>query len=305
VSEYDVIIAGGGPAGLTAATYASRAKLRVLVVEKLSPGGQVLLTERIENYPGFESVPGYELAEKMEHQARAFGAEIVTETVTAVRKDGGKILVTTDAREIETGSMIAASGTESRMLGVPGETELRGKGVSYCATCDGPFFAGKKVAVIGGGNSAVEEGIYLTKFADQVFLVHRRDRLRAVKLLQERAMANKKITFLWNSVLEEVDGDNSVSQVRLKNLKTGEKTELKVDGVFIYAGMMPRSDFLPESVKKDEAGYIISDDKMETSEKGIFAAGDVRQKLVRQIATAVGDGTMAAVAAGKYLEGEI
>ncbi|MDI6808828.1 MAG: thioredoxin-disulfide reductase [Candidatus Eisenbacteria bacterium] len=304
MNKYDMVIAGGGPAGLTAATYASRAKLSVLVAEKLAPGGQVLLTERIENYPGFESIPGYELAEKMEHQARGFGAEIVTETVSAARKDGSRVLVTTETREIEAGCMIAATGTEPRVLGVPGEKELRGKGVSYCATCDGPFFAGKKIAVLGGGNSAVEEGIYLTKFAEQVFLIHRRDKLRAVRLLQERALANKKIAFLWDSVLEEVEGNNSVSQVRLKNLKTGERTELKVDGVFIYAGMLPRGDFLPESVRKDEAGYIVTDDKMETSEKGIFAAGDVRQKLVRQIATAVGDGTMAAVAAGKYLEEE-
>lgn len=302
---YDVIIIGGGPAGLTAGLYTSRARLKSLLIEKGFPGGQVMTTEWVENYPGFEDgVSGAELAGKMEKQAVKFGLEIVQGSVINVSLDNNiKKVVLEDKKQYEAKAVIIATGSNPRPLKIEGEDEFRGRGVSYCATCDGAFFKDSKLAVIGGGDSAVEEGLFLTKFAETVYIVHRRDELRAAKVVQERAFENPKIKLVWDSVPEKIEGDGTgVTAVHIKNVKTGEKSVLDVQGIFIYIGYNPNTAFLKEIIKLDESNYVLANDDMFTSEQGIFVAGDVRKKLLKQIATAVGDGATAAISAEKYIE---
>ncbi len=300
---YDVTIIGGGPAGLSAGIYSARAALKTLLVEKGMPGGLAASTELIENYPGFaEGVGGPELVMQMDAQARRFGLEVRSASAESISSSGeGTFTITTDSGEFKTKTVILATGTQQQKLGVPGESEYHGRGVSYCATCDGAFFKDKEVAVIGGGDAAVEEALYLTKFASKVHLVHRRDELRATKVLQQRAMNNNKIVFHWSSKVERINGDQVVKDITLKNLKTGETKPLEVSGVFIYVGTRPASELVKDLVKLDPQGYIITDEDMRTSVPGIFAAGDIRKKSLRQVVTAVADGAIAAVAAEKYI----
>lgn len=301
--SYDVIIIGGGPAGLTAGLYAGRANLKTALVERGMPGGQAATTEMIENYPGFpEGIMGPELMLRMADQARRFGVEFVTTNVERVREEDGRFILSCTDREMVGRALIIATGAEPKELGVKGERELRGRGVSYCATCDGAFFRDKKVAVVGGGDAAVEEALFLTKLVDKVYLIHRRDALRATKVLQERAFANPKIEFIWNTTVAEILGTDKVEALLLQDVKTGEKRSIAVDGVFIYIGMKPNTEFIRELVRVDEGGYLITDDNLMTSVPGIFAAGDVRQKKLRQVITAAADGAIAAVAVEKYLE---
>ncbi len=302
---YDVIIIGGGPAGLTAGLYTSRGRLKSLLIEKAFTGGQVMTTEWIENYPGFEDgISGAELSQKMERQATKFGLEIIQGSVVTISlHDKMKKITLEDNKQYEARSIILATGSNPRPLKIEGEDTYRGRGVSYCATCDGAFFRNEKLAVIGGGDSAVEEGIFLTKFADTVYIVHRRDQLRAAKVVQERAFANPKMKFVWNSVPEKIEGDDrGVKTIRIKNVKTGEQSSLEVAGVFIYVGYNPNTGFLKGLVDLNDNNYIITDENMSSSSPGIFAAGDVRAKPLKQIATAVGDGAIAGVSAEKYIE---
>ncbi len=299
----EVIIIGGGPAGLTAGLYASRARLHTLLIESALFGGQMTTTETIDNYPGFpEGVTGDELSRLMEEQAKRFGMETVREEVEGATLDGDRKLVRTTESTYLCKALIICTGAEYRKLGVPGEKEFAGKGVSYCATCDGAFFKDNKIIVVGGGDSALTEALFLTKFVEELTIIHRRDALRATKIYQEKAMANPKIKFLWNSVVQEIKGDEVVRAVVVKNVKTGQITEFPTEGAFLFVGLLPRTQFLKGLVQTDEAGYIITNDSCETSVKGIFAAGDCRKKLLRQIATSVGDGATAAFAAEKYLE---
>ena len=301
--HYEVIIIGGGPAGSTAGLYTSRSRLNTLLIEKGLFGGQITTTEMIENYPGFPNgINGAELGQLMEEQAKRFGLSVVNDEVLEVRLDGTRKIIRAYESEYDTNILIIATGTEYRKLGVQGEDAFIGKGVSFCATCDGAFFKDSKIVVVGGGDSALTEAIFLTKFAQQVTIIHRRDALRATKIYQERALANPKIKFIWNSVVQEVKGDNVVRSVLLKNVKTNELTDLETEGVFLFVGIAPRTHFLKGVVDMDEGGYILTNENCETSAKGIFAAGDCRKKLLRQVTTAVGDGATAAFASEKYLE---
>ncbi len=300
---YDLVIIGGGPAGLTAYLYAARARLRTLLLEKLSPGGQVLTIDFIENYPGFpDGIRGWELIERLVAQVEKLGLEkLNAEVRSLVLEDNWKIITLADGQSLKTKAVIVATGASPRRLGIPGEQELVGKGVSYCATCDGPFFTDQIVAVVGGGNTAVQEAIFLTKFAKKVYLIHRRDQLRAQKILQERALANEKIEFIWNTVVKEVIGKDYVEAVRLLNRVTGEEKLLPVDGLFIFVGLTPQTSFLEGLLKLDEKGFIVTDAEMRTNVPGIFAAGDVRSKACRQIITAAGDGAVAACMVEHYI----
>jgi thioredoxin reductase (NADPH) len=300
--DYDVVIVGAGPGGLTAGLYASRANLKTVCVEKLLPGGQIANTEMVEDYPGFELIGGPELAQKMENHARKFGLEIVNDNVAEIYTEGRYKIVKGDADEYRARAVIVATGGEPRKLGVPGELEFAGRGVSYCAICDGAFFKGEKIAVAGGGDAAVEEGQFLTKYGSKVYVIHRRDQLRAQKIIQTRAFKNGKMEFIWDSIVERIDGDKKVRSLHLKNVKTGEKRELEVGAVFPFIGFVPNSDIFREAIRKDNMGYIITNENMETSIKGIWAIGDVRKQLCKQVTNAVGDGTTAAVAADKYIQ---
>jgi len=303
--EYDLIVIGGGPAGLTAGLYGVRAKLKTLLLEKLPLlGGQIINAEKVENYPGFpEGISGQELISKMETQAREFGLVIKTEEVKAIKVDGEVKKVVTEDGDYFTRSIIVATGASPSRLGVEGEERLIGRGISFCGTCDGFFFKDKDVIVVGGGDTAIIEALFLTRFVRKVTVVHRRNELRATKILQERAFKNEKIGFLWDSVVERIEGKETVEKVILRNVKTGETFVREIDGVFIFVGITPNSQFLKGTIDLDEKGFIMTDDNLETSVSGIFAAGDVRKKLLRQISTAVGDGATAAFAAEKYLEG--
>lgn len=290
---------------MTAGLYTSRAKLKSLLIEKGLPGGLVTTTEWVENYPGFEDgVMGAELAQKMEQQAVKFGLEIIQGHVTTVHfNDKIKRVSLEDGHTYEARTIILATGAHPRNLKVEGEDEFRGKGVSYCATCDGAFFKGENIGVVGGGDSAIQEAIFLTKFAGLVYIIHRRGELRAEKILQERAFANPKIKFIWNSVVERITGDHGgVKALHVLNIETEEGTTLDVQGVFIYIGYNPNTEFLAGVANLDENNYLITDENMATSASGIFAAGDVRAKPLKQISTAVGDGAVAGVAAEKYIE---
>lgn len=300
---YDVIIIGAGPAGMTAAVYASRANLDTLMLERGVPGGQMADTEEIENYPGFESILGQELSMKMLDHAKKFGAEYGYGNVQEIIDHGNYKEVKAGDKKFKAKAIIIATGAEYKKLGIPGEEEFTGRGVSYCAVCDGAFYRERKIVVIGGGDSAVEEGMYLTRFAKKVTIIHRRDKLRAQKILQERAFKNEKIEFIWDTVVEEIHGkDGKVSHLTIKNVKTGETGEFQTDGVFVYIGTVPLSEPFKSLGIVNEEGYIPTNENMETKIPGIFAAGDVRDKLLRQIATATGDGSIAAQSAQIYIE---
>jgi thioredoxin reductase (NADPH) len=302
---YDVVIIGGGPAGLTAAIYNGRALLKTLVIEKMMIGGQATITHQIDNYPGFpDGVSGPELMELFEKQAKRFGAEFKSTTVKQISTEGNIKILDTDSGTIRTKTVVIATGAQPRRLGIPGEEKLIGKGVSYCATCDGAFFRDAEVAVIGGGDSAVKEAIFLTKFASKVYIIHRRDELRAEKITAKQAFENEKIEFIWDTVAEEVIGDFAVKSLKLKNVKDGSTSELPIEGAFIYVGMIPNTDFLKGFLELDDKSYIIAGHNTHTKVQGVFAAGDVRQKIARQVATAVGDGAAAAMAAEECLAGQ-
>jgi thioredoxin reductase (NADPH) len=302
-ADYDLVIAGGGPAGLTAGLYAGRALLKTLLLERMILGGQAASTFLIENYPGFpDGIPGPELSQAMEKQAKNFGVIIESGEISGLRPAGKLWEIEISGRTIRVKAVIIAVGVEPKKLGVPGEEALKGRGVSYCATCDGPFFRNQEIAVVGGGDSAVDEAIYLTRFARKVYLIHRRNALRAEKILQDRAFKNPKIEILWDTVVTKVAGQNGVDGVEVRNVKTQAARDLKVGGVFFYVGWLPLTGFLKGVVPLDPAGYVITDAEMATSAPGVFAAGDVRQKTLRQVATAVGDGAMAAFSAEKYIE---
>lgn len=300
---YDVVIIGAGPAGMTAAVYASRANLATIMIERGIPGGQMANTEEVENYPGFDTILGPELSTKMFEHAKKFGAEYAYGDVTEVIDGPEYKTIKAGKKEYKTRTIIISSGAEYKKMGIPGESELGGRGVSYCAVCDGAFFKQKELVVVGGGDSAVEEGIYLTRFADKVTIVHRRDELRAQKILQDRAFANEKIDFIWNSTVKEIHEDNGkVGSVTLVSTVDGTETEFKTNGVFVYIGMVPLTGPFANLGILNENGYVVTNEKMETSVPGIYAAGDVRDKMLRQIVTATGDGSIAAQSAQHYLE---
>ncbi|MCL4478084.1 MAG: thioredoxin-disulfide reductase [Deltaproteobacteria bacterium] len=300
---YDCVIIGGGPAGLTAGIYASRARLKTVLFEEKAIGGQVVVTDIVENYPGFpKGISGADLTFSMEEQARSFGLEIKDSGVTGIKADSETKRVDTTDGHLTTKTIIIGSGAENLKLNVNGEKQFTGKGVSYCATCDAAFFRDREVVVVGGGDTAIGEAIFLTKFAKKIYIIHRRDKLRAVKILQERAFAMQSIEFIWDTVITEIKGNKYVESVSLKNIKTGDVTEKKIDGVFVFIGTKPNTDFVKGLVSLDENGYIITNENMETNIPGIFAAGDVRTKLLRQVATAVGDGAISAYSAEKYIE---
>ena len=298
---YDTIIIGAGPAGMTAALYAARSNLKVALIEGGLPGGQMNNTFDIENYPGYANISGPELAEKMFEPLENLGVEHLYGFVENIEDHGDVKKVITDDEEFETRTVIVATGSKHRLLGVPGEEELNSRGVSYCAVCDGAFFRDQDLLVVGGGDSAVEEAIFLTQFAKSVTIVHRRDELRAQKVLQDRAFANEKINFIWDSVVKEIKGENRVESVVIENVKTNQVTEHAFGGVFIYVGLDPVSDFTKDLQIQDESGWIVTDDHMKTSVAGVFAVGDVRQKDLRQVTTAVGDGAIAGQEAYKYI----
>ncbi|WP_339096593.1 thioredoxin-disulfide reductase [Deinococcus sp. VB142] len=305
-NDYDVVIIGGGPAGLTAAIYTGRANLSTLILEKGLPGGQIAQTEEVENYPGFpEPIPGMELSQRMVQQAEKFGTRIEMDEVESVslNEDGTHYRFTVKgySGSYRAKSVILATGANPRQLGVPGEEKFWGKGVSTCATCDGFFYRGKKVVVVGGGDAAVEEGMFLTKFADEVTLIHRRDSLRANKSAQARALAHPKMKFIWNTVVEEIQGDEHVTGVRLKNVQTGEVSDFATDGVFVFIGHIPNTDFVKDTVKLRDDGYVEVRDEIYTNVPMLYAAGDVSDYIYRQLATSVGAGTRAAMSAEREL----
>lgn len=299
---YDTIIIGAGPAGMTAALYAARSNLKVALLERGIPGGQMNNTADIENYPGYANISGPELAEKMFEPLENLGVEHLFGLVEKIEDRGDFKEIITEDERFETKTVIIASGANHRHLGVPGEEDYNSRGVSYCAVCDGAFFRDEDLLVVGGGDSAVEEAIFLTRFAKSVTIVHRRDELRAQKVLQDRAFANEKIRFVWDSVVESIHGDGrKVTGVTFKNVKTGEVSQAEFGGIFIYVGLDPVSEFAADLGIADEAGWILTDHQMKTSVAGIYAVGDVRQKDLRQITTAVGDGAIASQEAYKYL----
>jgi len=300
---YDVVIIGAGPAGMTAAVYTSRANLSTLMIERGIPGGQMANTEEVENYPGFDTILGPELSTKMFDHAKKFGAEYAYGDVTEIIDGEEYKTIISGAKEYKTRAIIISTGAEYKKMGVPGETELGGRGVSYCAVCDGAFFKQKNLVVVGGGDSAIEEGVYLTRFADKVTIVHRRDKLRAQKILQDRAFANEKIDFIWNSTVKEINEANGkVGSVTLQSTIDGAESNFATEGVFVYIGMLPLTKPFESLGILNDAGYILTNDNMETTVPGIFAAGDVREKSLRQIVTATGDGSIAAQAVQHFVE---
>ncbi|HGE69653.1 TPA: thioredoxin-disulfide reductase [Candidatus Poribacteria bacterium] len=302
----DLVIVGGGPAGLTAGIYGARAGIKTLILEKISPGGQVITTDIVENYPGFtEPISGIELIDKMVEQATKFGVEIQNTEVTGIELSENQDLkiIHTTSGDISAIGVIIATGAYHKHLGVPGEDRFWGRGVSCCATCDGMFYRGKKVVVVGGGDTAIKEALFLTKFASEITIVHRRDRLRATKVLQDRIFSmSDKVKFEWKSIVKEIIGENSVNAVKLGYVDSDEEKILNCDGVFIFVGFTPSTDFVRGFVEMDERGYIITDENMRTSVPGVFACGDARKKLLRQIITACGEGATAAFSAEQYIE---
>ncbi|MBN2790346.1 MAG: thioredoxin-disulfide reductase [Candidatus Delongbacteria bacterium] len=291
----DLVIIGGGPAGLTAGLYAARSQMNVIMLEKMMPGGMVSITAEVENYPGTPDITGPELVGNMEKQARDMGLEIKSEEVLLIEPGAGinGHIVKTDSNEYIAKSVLIATGSTPRKIGCVGESEHLGRGVSYCATCDGAFFREKEIAVVGGGDSAVEEALYLTKFASKVTIIHRRDKLRATKVIQEKALKHPKINFIWDTVVEGIEGKMIVDNLKLKNVKTNEITDFKVQGIFVFVGYIPGTSFVPGIIDKDQAGYIKTDMEMRTNIPGIFAAGDIISKKQRQIVTACGDAATA------------
>ena len=307
MSEYhEAIIIGGGPAGLTAGLYLMRAGIDTLLLEKVLPGGTPLNTGRVENYPGFpEGISGKELMDKFASHAKAFGLPIKEFVeVESLSREGDRFVIKTSDGLYESMGVIVASGTEPLKMGIPGETELVGRGISYCATCDGMFFRNLDVAVIGGGDAAIEEALSLANIVRKVYIIHRRDTLRAQKILQDRAFKNDKIEFLWNKKPIEIAGKDQVENIIIEDTQTGEQSQVKVSGVFIYIGSIPNTAFLRELAEMDDSGFIITDENLATKTEGLFIAGDVRKKTLRQITTAVGDGALAAVNLEKYILGK-
>jgi thioredoxin reductase (NADPH) len=303
LSAYDTIIIGGGPAGLSAGIYAMRSKLSAVLVERYIPGGQMVVTDFVENYPGFPAgISGPDLSAAMEEQARTLGLEILTTDVTSVDLLGSEKVVVTADGELKATTVIISAGATPRTLGIPGESKFLGRGISTCATCDGPLFRDKEIAVVGGGNTAVQDAVFLTRFAHKVTIIHRRNAFRATKIVQERALKNPKIDVLWNSVAVAVEGEGKVERIILKNVKNGSQYALPVDGVFVLIGTDPNTEFLNGQVVLDPDGYVITDESMHTNVPGVFAAGDCRRKSLRQMVTAAADGATAAVAAEQYIE---
>ncbi|MEI8345596.1 MAG: thioredoxin-disulfide reductase [Candidatus Omnitrophota bacterium] len=300
---YDVMVIGGGGAGLTAALYTSRANLSTVLFEKLVSGGQIASTDLVENYPGFtEGVLGAEIAQKMEAQAVRYGTQMIYDEVRSLSRKGDLFEAVSGETTYVARAVILAMGASFRTIGVPNEKELTGKGVSYCATCDGAFFKGKKVIAVGGGDSALQEGIFLTRFAERVTIVHRRDKLRASPILQERAKTNASIDFIWDSVVEKIEGEKKVEAVLLKNVKTGEIQKIPTDGIFVFVGHDPNSGIAKGFVSLDEKGYVVTDSALAASVPGVFAAGEVRRGAVRQLVAACGEGCAAALAAQAFLD---
>jgi thioredoxin reductase (NADPH) len=302
--QYDVVVVGGGPGGLCAGMYAARARRKTVCLEKYLPGGQIAVTGDVEDYPGFEHITGAELGMRFTDHAKKFGLEIEMEEVVEVYAEGEERVARCASGNTYRGkALILSTGGSPNKLDIPGEKEYSGKGVSYCAICDGAFFRERVIAVVGGGDAAVEEGTFLTKFGSKVYLIHRRDSFRAQKVVQQRAFDNPKVEVIWDTVVESINGDGRVvTDLSLKNVKTGEKSKLQVGAIFVYVGFRPNSELVRGPLEKDDGNYVITDARMETSIKGIFACGDVRSQLVRQVTNAVGDGTTAAVAAEKYIE---
>ena len=305
--DYDVVIIGAGPAGMCAGMYAGRSMLKTAVLERGFPGGELLNTEIIEDYPGFEHILGHELAQKFADHAAKFGAEFMNGVVveSVAKRDDGMFESRTESGEIyRSKSVIITAGGTPVKLGIPGELEYAGKGVSYCAICDGAFFRGQTIAVVGGGDAATEEADFLTRYAEKVYLIHRRDELRASKLLQQRLFANPKVEVIWNTVVESVEGDDVglVKSLKLRDVRTNQKRDLAATGLFVFVGFRPNTGIIDGHVDHDEMGYLRTDANMHTSIRGLFAAGDVRSQLTRQVTTAVGDATTAAIAAEKYLK---
>jgi thioredoxin reductase (NADPH) len=301
--NFDLAIIGAGPAGLSAAVYAARGGLKTIVFEKMLAGGQITVTDEVENYPGInENLNGFDLADRFKAQAEKFGVTIKTADVKEVQEDDKLKKVITDAETYSVKAVIIATGAQPRKLDVPGEQNYTGRGVSYCATCDGPLYRNQTVAVIGGGDSAVEEAIFLTKFAKKVYLIHRRDKLRAVKIVQDRAFANDKIEIIWDTVVKEVKGEQMVEKLDLYNRKTKESSQLEVGGVFIFVGYLPNNDLIKDFAELDAIGFVKANDKMETNVAGIYSAGDLNHKILRQVVTSASDGAIAAFAAEKWIE---
>jgi thioredoxin reductase (NADPH) len=302
MGKYEVIIIGGGPAGLTAGLYASRAGLKSLLVERGIAGGQIINATLVENYPGFpQGISGAELGSLMHQQAVKYGLEEITAEVTGISQGQPYVISTTEG-DFEASTIIIAAGSEYRKLEVPGEEKLAGHGVSYCATCDGFFFRDREVTVVGGGDTAITDALELTRHAKKVYVIHRRDQLRAGQVLQQRALAEPKLEFIWSTVVEEVLGDKMLEELKLRNVKTGQHSTLKVAAIFVAVGLMPNSRSFFNVVDLDDAGYIITDEAMATSAPGIFAAGDIRRNSPRQIGAAVGDGVTTAMSAFKYIQ---
>jgi thioredoxin reductase (NADPH) len=304
--EYEVVIVGAGPAGMCAALYTGRAMLRTVVLERGMPGGELLNTEKVDDWIGEKSILGWELAKKFEEHSRMFGAEFVTANVTTVRRlDDGTFETITDSGDVyRSPAVIVTAGGTPVKLGIPGEVEYAGMGVSYCAICDGAFFRGQRIAVVGGGDAAVEEADFLTRYAEKVYVIHRRDSFRASRILQERLFENPKIEVLWNTVADEVLGDEHglVKTLRLRHVETGATSTLDVTGLFVFIGFRPNTGIIDEHFDHDPMGYVVTDSLMQTSIPGLFAAGDLRSQLTRQVTTAVGDATTAAIAVEKYLK---
>ena len=302
--KYDVIIIGGGPAGLTAGLYASRARLSSLLIEKMAAGGWVVNAGLVENYPGFpQGIGGLELAELIDEQAKKYGLEVLLAEVTGLELEEGQKIVKTTEGDLAAKAVIITAGSDRVKLNVPGEKEFTGKGVAYCAICDAALFRDKPVAVVGGGNAAISEALELAKFASRVVVIHRRQQLRATRILQERAFAEPKIEFLWDTVVEAIEGDNVVKRLRLRNVPTGEKSVLDISGIFVALGFIPNTAYLKGVLPLDDAGAIITNEKMETGVPGIFAAGDIRSSSIRQVVAAAGDGAVAAIYAERFIAG--
>ncbi len=300
--RYDVAIIGAGPAGLGAAIYAARGGLKTVIFEKGFVGGQIVLTAEVENYPGFEEpVSGYHIVEKIKKQVQRFNAEIKMEEVSAISPEGLCKIIETDENTYRAKTVIYCAGAYPRKLAVPGEQKFTGRGVSYCATCDGALYKGRIVAVVGGGDSAVEEAIFLTTFAKKVYLIHRRDDLRAVHAIQDKALKNNKIEIIWNSVVQEIEGDNAIRNLILYNKKTEQNSSLAVDGLFVYIGIIPNNYLVESRIDLDENGFVLTDDNRQTNIPGFYAAGDIIKKVLRQVVTAVSDGATAAFSAEKWI----